>query len=122
MKHHMTVSGPIRITWSQQELCGNRQSRGRGGSTSNPVTFLHWLHGITPALGGARALVSGSVRYALACRDGTNHDEIVQRLFIIHGLSWLRHDKLKHIGHSTTNVTITSPRTSTTHSRKRDNI
>src|ERR1041385_382723 len=57
MKDHMTVSGPIRITRSQQELCGNRQSSGCGGSTGNPVTFLHCLHGITPALGGARAPV-----------------------------------------------------------------
>jgi hypothetical protein len=37
------------------------------------------------------------VRYALACRDATN--PTFQKVLKISGPGWVRHDKLKHIGH-----------------------
>src|ERR1041385_7563240 len=39
-----------------------------------------------------------NVRYALACRDVTNRAPNFQESPDPFGLSWLRHDKLKHIG------------------------
>ena len=40
------------------------------------------------------------VRYALACRDGTNQARRILRVLLkIRWFSWLRPDKLKHIGH-----------------------
>jgi len=45
-----------------------------------------------------RGGLSCNVRYALACRVATNQDLCFYvRLNL--GLGWLRHDKLKHIGH-----------------------
>src|SRR5262244_4018541 len=70
MKNDMTVLRPICVPWSKQQLRSYSQRRGRGGSTSNPITFLHSLHGITPALGGARAPVCSycsSLRLSVLC-------------------------------------------------------
>ena len=41
-----------------------------------------------------------NVRYALACRDATNRALTIRGPRDNSGLGWLRHDKLKHIGHS----------------------
>jgi len=41
-----------------------------------------------------------NVRYALACRDATNNALVINRNPDYLGLGWLRHDKLKHIGHA----------------------
>src|SRR6476619_6669684 len=44
------------------------------------------------------------VRYALACRDGTNQSglEFITRLLFLLVPCWHSHDKLKHIGHQDT--------------------
>jgi len=35
----------------------------------------------------------------LSCRDATNHSSKGSEALETHQLGWLRHDKLKHIGH-----------------------
>src|SRR5215470_14387845 len=54
------------------------------------------------------------VRYALACRDATNQALSLEELLIC-GLGFLRHDKLKHIGHYSVlrKRTSTSPKPTT---------
>jgi hypothetical protein len=44
---------------------------------------------------------SRNVRYALACRDATNQALKNSEVLRNSALDWLRHDKLKHIGHLT---------------------
>ena len=46
--------------------------------------------------------MGSDVRYALACRDATNQAPVIKKILLTVGLGWLRHDKLKHIGHQGT--------------------